>query len=627
MRLRASLIALLVLGAVAALMPILSAELPPLPIRMHAFAINMTNVATGTSGVLDITIDKWSTEDLRGRLVSAMVDKGQDGLLDVLRKAPIIGRIRIPGWQGPDPQNYRLGWDLRYARDEKLPDGGDRITIGTDRLMSMLEIRNRPRSYDYPLLLMQIVIPKEGKGEGRMFAATQIQFDKKKNSIEFEQFLGRRPSPERNHRREEVNRSDSDAPPAGRRRAPPRRCRSDGEAPPVLAKQTGPRASGNRSARHAACEGAGVVGPIRMRIVAAVMSVLVSAQAVGTLDQLLAPVALYPDPLLAQILMSAGDPAKVTELDRWLKSNQSLKGSALQDAAVKAAFEPSFVALAIFPQVVAEMAANIDRTRLLGQVFVADRASVFASIQKLRHQAQSVGTLKSTPQQSVSSQTTAEGQDVIVIESTNPQVVYVPQYNSQVVYTQAPAATTTVVVHEDNTDAAVAAGLIGFTAGIAIGAAVNNSYYYGPYGWHGGGYMYNDAWDDYYDHREDAREDWQDHREDLVEERGDRAENRSEQGTDRRQTTQEQRTDRTESRQENRPNAQTQSATQQRTGSPEARGYSDTGSRGQAVKERSGGSDAFSGYSNGKSERSSSSRGNTSRSSSSRSRGGGGRRR
>ncbi len=136
-----------------------------------------------------------------------------------------------------------------------------------------------------------------------------------------------------------------------------------------------------------------------------------------------------------------------------------------------------------------------------------------------------------------------------MIEPANPQVVYVPQYNPQVVYTQAP---TTVVVQQDNS-AAVAAGLIGFTAGIAIGAAMDNNYYYGPYGWHGGGYMYNDAWDDYYDAREDAREDWQDHREDLVDERGDRAENRGEQRTDRQQATGEQRTDRQETRQENRP--------------------------------------------------------------------------
>ncbi len=71
--------------------------------------------------------------------------------------------------------------------------------------------------------------------------------------------------------------------------------------------------------------------------------------------------------------------------------------------------------------------------------------------------------------------------------------------------------------------------MIGFTAGIAIGAAMDNNYYYGPYGWRGGGYMYNDAWDDYYDNREDAREDWQDHREDLADERGDRASDAREQ--------------------------------------------------------------------------------------------------
>jgi hypothetical protein len=103
---------------------------------------------------------------------------------------------------------------------------------------------------------------------------------------------------------------------------------------------------------------------------------------------------------------------------------------------------------------------------------------------------------------------------VIVIEPTNPQIVYVPQYNTEVVYTQAP--TQVIVVEDDNTDEAIAAGLIGFTAGIAIGAAMDNNYYYGPYGWHGGAYMYNDAWDDYYDHREDAREDWMDHREDVM---------------------------------------------------------------------------------------------------------------
>ena len=362
-------------------------------------------------------------------------------------------------------------------------------------------------------------------------------------------------------------------------------------------------------------------------------------QQYGSIDQLLAPIALYPDQLLAQILLSAGDPASVTKLDQWLKSMSKVKGTQLQDAALKAGFEPSFVALTLFPQVVERMAADIQWTTLLGQAFAADKGTVFDSIQRLRHQAQNVGTLKSSPQQEVSSQTTSAGEQVIVIEPANPQVVYVPQYNTTTVYTQAPT-TTTVVVQDSSADQAVAAGLIGFTAGIAIGAAMDNNYYYGPYGWHGGGYMYNDAWDDYYDAREDAREDWQDHREDLSEERGDRAENRTENRGDRSGTTQQQRTERQQTRQENRPESQaqrqeratqaqsaaTQGKSSGRTGSYEARGYSEgTRTQGQATRERSsGGSDAFSGYSSGRSTKSASSRGQQSRSSS---RGGGGRRR
>jgi hypothetical protein len=342
--------------------------------------------------------------------------------------------------------------------------------------------------------------------------------------------------------------------------------------------------------------------------------------------------------------MSAQDPPKVAELDKWLKTNTKLKGTQLQDAAVKAGFDASFVALSLFPQVVTKMAEQIAWTVVLGQSFTNDKSAVFATIQKLRKQAQGVGTLKSNEQQEVQTKTTSSGEQVIVIEPTNPQIIYVPQYNTQVVYTQAPA-TTTVIVQEDNdADVAVAAGLIGFTAGIAIGAAMDNNYYYGPYGWHGGGYMYNDAWNDYYDHREDAREDWIDHREDLSEER-----------TDRRENTQEQRTDRQENRQENRPEAtqaqrdqaqqraqqrqaqgastqgaSTQSAATERsrTGSAEARGYSSgSGTRTQATQSSS---DAFSGYSSGSSQRASSTRGQQSRSSSA-SRGGasrgGGRRR
>lgn len=354
-----------------------------------------------------------------------------------------------------------------------------------------------------------------------------------------------------------------------------------------------------------------------VKLLAAAFAVVVSLQGArppSDVDSLVAPVALYPDTLLAQILISAGDPVSVTKLDGWLKSNPSLKGTALQDAAVKAGFEPSFVALALFPTVVRQMATNLEWTTLLGRVFQINKEVVFASIQKKRAQAQAAGNLKTSQQQAVETKTTSSGESVIVIEPTNPQVVYVPQYNSTTVY----------VEHEDTSSDAAAAAAIGFTAGIVIGAAVNSNYYYSPYGFYGGAYMYNDAWDDYYDHREDAREDWQDHREDLAEERGDRAENAREQRTERTENRSDTRSDRSQ----NRSQAATQSSSDRTRGSSyESRGYS--GDRAQPTSaDRSGTrSDAFSGYSSGKSERAASSRGQQSRGSSSRSRSGGGRRR
>lgn len=326
------------------------------------------------------------------------------------------------------------------------------------------------------------------------------------------------------------------------------------------------------------------------------------------IEQLVAPIALYPDALLGQMLLCATEPAKLGALSEWLASQTSLKGTALQDAAKASGFDESFAAIAIFPDVVHTMLERMDATTRVGEAFKADQSSVFASIQRLRTKARDAGKLKDTAQQDVETRTTSSGQEVIVIEPANPQIVYVPQYNPQTVYT----TSTVVVKDDDDTAEAVAAGLIGFTAGIAIGAAIDNDYYYGPYGWRGGFYMYDDAWDDWYDHREDAREDWMEHREDIVEDRGDRA-----------RSAQEERTDRQQTRQENRPEAQAQREQRSAGTSAEARGYSrDSGS---TAAQRSGTrSDAFSGYSSGRSERSASARGQRSRSSS---RSGGGRRR
>ena len=355
-----------------------------------------------------------------------------------------------------------------------------------------------------------------------------------------------------------------------------------------------------------------------------------SVPSAGDLDTLLAPVALYPDQLLGPMLICAGNPGKVAALSEWMRSQQSLKGSDLQAAAVQAGFEDCHAALVLFPDVVNWMESQSAWMSKVGSAFATDRSAVFASIQRLRGKAQAAGNLKTTPQQTVETKQTSSGENVIVIEPSNPQVVYVPQYNSQVIYTQ---PSTTVVVQESHSSAdAAVAGMIGFTAGIAIGAMWDNNYYYGPYGYHGG-YMYNDAWDDYYDHREDAREDWQDHREDMADEYGDRAKNAQENRTERRDNTSQQRTERQQNRQENGTQARTgqqrssstaASATTQSAGAgartQETRGFS-----GDAAGSRSGtGSTAFSNYSSGRSERAASSRGQRSRSSS---RSGGSRRR
>src|SRR5262245_54133985 len=170
------------------LMPVTSAEVV-LPIRMRAFAVNMSNNLTGANGILEITVDKWSTEADRTKLLEKL-PKGQDDMLKELKKLPITGRVRIPGWMGPDPQQYRLGWNIRYAWHEALEDGqGERIVLATDRYMSFRELANNPRTTDYPFLLMQIHLDKEGtKGQGKMAPFAQISFDKKKNSMVIENY-------------------------------------------------------------------------------------------------------------------------------------------------------------------------------------------------------------------------------------------------------------------------------------------------------------------------------------------------------------------------------------------------------------------------------------------------------
>jgi hypothetical protein len=170
------------------LSPAIQAQTKGDQLEITAFAVNMSNIATGANAVVDIRINQWSTDEERERLIATMLEKGQDQLLRELTRTPIKGRFRIPGIQGPDPHQLRLGHDLHYAWQTPLPDGGRRIVIATDRYIGFREAANQPRTTDYPFTLIEIRVNKEGKGEGKMAVATKISFDKKKKQIELENY-------------------------------------------------------------------------------------------------------------------------------------------------------------------------------------------------------------------------------------------------------------------------------------------------------------------------------------------------------------------------------------------------------------------------------------------------------
>jgi hypothetical protein len=147
-----------------------------------AFAINM-NSGPKTATV-DITIERWSTDAERDALLSILVEekdkyKANQALLKALQKMPKAGYIRTP---------QSLGWDIRFARQNPLPEGGRQIVVGTDRPIGFWEARNQPRSMDYPFTILELRLNKEDKGEGKMLAGTQIYIDKKTKSLVLENY-------------------------------------------------------------------------------------------------------------------------------------------------------------------------------------------------------------------------------------------------------------------------------------------------------------------------------------------------------------------------------------------------------------------------------------------------------
>jgi Protein of unknown function (DUF3300) len=151
------------------------------------------------------------------------------------------------------------------------------------------------------------------------------------------------------------------------------------------------------------------------------------------LDSLVAPIALYPDPLLSQTLVAATYPLEVVQLQQWLEKNKDLKDEALADAVKKQDWDPSIQSMAGLPEVVKRLADDIKWTTDLGNAFLVQQSDVMDAVQRMRKKAQDKGNLKPSEQQKVETKV-VETKEVIVIEQADPQVIYVPTYNPTVVY-------------------------------------------------------------------------------------------------------------------------------------------------------------------------------------------------
>lgn len=203
------------------------------------------------------------------------------------------------------------------------------------------------------------------------------------------------------------------------------------------------------------------------------------------LDQMLAPIALYPDALLSQTLMAATYPLEVVEAARWTQANPNLKGDAAVAAVKDKSWDVSVKSLVAFPQVLSMMNNNLDWTQKLGDAMIGQQKDVADSVQRLRAKAAAAGNLKTTPQQKVTTQSSGSG-NAIVIEPANPEVIYVPYYNPTWAYGPWPYPAYPPVYYPPppNYGAALMTGMM-FGLGVAAGAAMFGGWHWG---WSGGGW-------------------------------------------------------------------------------------------------------------------------------------------
>jgi hypothetical protein len=150
-----------------------------MPEKFSAFAVDLNNTRPGAaSSVVDITINRWSPDADRDRLLKLFRDKGQDVLLAELQKLPVVGYINTPG---------SLRYDIHFARQRPEAEGGRMVFLMTDRHIQAWEAMNRPRSFDYPFTLIQLKVDKDGNGVGKASVATKIT-QTKDGTIELEDF-------------------------------------------------------------------------------------------------------------------------------------------------------------------------------------------------------------------------------------------------------------------------------------------------------------------------------------------------------------------------------------------------------------------------------------------------------
>jgi hypothetical protein len=173
---RYATLAVAAISSAAILTLVASAQTMGTPERYTAAAMNINN---GRAGNIDITVNRWSSDKDRDKLMSTVMSKGPEKLLDAMQDMPVVGHFGAPG---------NLSWDIHFARRMPLPDGGERLVLVTDRRIGFWEAANQPRSIDYPFTVIELRINRDGEGEGKMSLATKVIFDKKENMISLENY-------------------------------------------------------------------------------------------------------------------------------------------------------------------------------------------------------------------------------------------------------------------------------------------------------------------------------------------------------------------------------------------------------------------------------------------------------